>query len=337
MCFIGANFTELKSISQALVPLLVFSPHPSIRSQIMNNIVSIVLDTIILAFTFIGVSTLAVILFLLVRYRRECPFTAPILLICNNFLAILLCCLFLFEKSTKNLYGNIHSNISMDDWWCYATAYVTSVAFYSLYHSYIIQACFRLFHVVFYKNKKLHSFRFMCLLILIQWSVDLLITIPTLLLHHYEYVPNNYYCSTPFTNLTVLMYIGILEYYIPMISIGSIYFYVLYFMKKTKGTSIQENHRQQSNQRDLSVLRRILILVSMLLMLSFPATVLLVLYVITGYLYPFIYQIQWLSMSLVLLMLPMVTVFLTPQLRELLMRRLRKNRRVLPAVMPPNK
>lgn len=301
----------------------------SIESKTMINILNIILDVIAIVFASIGVLTLIGIAFLLIYYRRECPINTPIFLICNNYFGIMLCCLFTLFKLGCNLYGDLYDNVNLDNWWCYASAYGTSVAYYLLYHSYIIQACYRLFHVVFYKNKKLYSFQFMCILIVLQWSLDCIITIPTWLLNHYEYVPNNYYCTTTYLHFNTIAYIGILEYYVPMFSVIAIYFCMIHYMKKKKSTTIQQG-RHQENQRDLLVVRRIMILVGVLIALSFPSTVFYFWYVFTGYLYPQVYQLQWITISFVLAILPSVTVFLTPQLRELVGRRFKKDNHVHP-------
>ncbi len=57
-------------------------------------------------------------------------------------------------------------------------------------------------------------------------------------------------------------------YYCPMSRIGSIYFYIIYHMCQTKNVAIQQS-RQRTNQKDVLVLRRIIILVGMLFFLSF--------------------------------------------------------------------
>jgi len=55
-----------------------------------------------------------------------------------------------------------------------------------------------------------------------------------------------------------------------MITIGLIYFYIVYYMKQERNLAIDQN-RQQRNQQDLIVLHRIIILIGMLFMIAFPA------------------------------------------------------------------
>jgi hypothetical protein len=100
-------------------------------------------------------------------------------------------------------------------------------------------------------------------------------------------------------------------------------------MKQNRSIAIQEN-RQLANQRDLTILRRIIILLGMLCMLSFPSAVLYFWYLITGYLYPWIYHFQWLTFTLSLSILPIVSACLTPQLLQLFTLRFQHHGRVHP-------
>ncbi len=56
----------------------------------------------------------------------------------------------------------------------------------------------------------------------------------------------------------------------------------------------------------------------MLVILSLPAILLWVVYMITGYFYIFSYHLQWLTFAFSLSILSIVSIFLTPQLQELL-------------------
>ncbi|CAF4168558.1 unnamed protein product, partial [Adineta steineri] len=160
-----------------------------------------------------------------------------------------------------NLYGDLYDNVSFDNQWCYIRAYLLYVGLATLYHSHLLQAVFRFFRVVFYKSKQLQTIRFMFRLVLIQWLMDFLLMLPVLFLHNFEYAPQYYYCQTLYVDIKKILLPAVITYYIPMVGIGVIYFYILYYMKKTKNQSVLQN-RQVSNQRDLVVLHRIILLVA---------------------------------------------------------------------------
>ena len=102
-----------------------------------------------------------------------------------------------------------------------------------------------------------------------------------------------------------------------MLAIGAMYSYIVHFTHRTGVHPIQ----QRANQRDVVVLRRILLLVALLLILCLPAILLWLVFMITGYLHPLIYHFQWLTFAFSLAMLPSATVLMTPHLTQLVLRR----------------
>jgi hypothetical protein len=298
----------------------------------MSNTANIILDIFILIFVSIGILTSVGILYLIYYNRHEKPIDTPILLLCNTYLAVIITCLPLLDMYAHNLYGNSNENISFDTWWCYGRAYLLHVGIHLIYYSYLLQSCFRFFRIVLYKYKQLQNFRFMLRLVFIQWLLAFLLILPILFLHHFQYVPEYHYCQIPFYDLYGLLIGGSIIYYFPMIMIGSIYFYIIYHMHKTKNVAIQQN-RQRTNQRDAVVLRRIIILVGMLFFLSFPTILVWIVYIITGYLHPFIYDFQWLTFALSLSILPMAPALLTPYLKHLITFKWRDKHHIHPMIV----
>ncbi len=297
----------------------------------MNTSTSIAFDILVLIFSSIGFLTSAGILFLIIYHRRQNPINANMLLIANTYISIIFICLLLLDMYIYNLYGDLHSNISFDNRWCYARAYLLYVGFASVYHSYLLQALFRFFRIVLYKRKQLQTLRFISRLVLLQWLIDFIYVIPIFLLHLFQYISGYYYCEIPFNNLPRLIYPSYFVYFLPILIIEMIYFYILYYMKKTKGQSTSQN--RQANQRDLVVLRRTIILVAILLIVCLPSVVLYVQYWFSGYLYPAFNHLQHSTYVFSLSILPAISMILTPQLRELVTARWRQNRRIQPVTI----
>ncbi len=253
------------------------------------------------------------------------------ILICNTTASILLVSLILFDMYVHYLYGDVHENVSVDHWWCYLRAYFLHVGTSLLYHSYFLQAIFRFFRVVLYKHKHLQTLRFMCTLILIQWFIDFLCISPLLFLRYFQYIPQVYYCEILLTDTQGMLLMGVITYGIPMNGIGFIYGYILYYMRKRKSQLILQN-RQQANQRDLTVLRRVMILLGMLFSLGLPTSILWGEYIFTGHANPIGYRLGWSLFTFSLSILPTISVLITPQLRELLLITCRRNRRIQPTI-----
>jgi hypothetical protein len=219
------------------------------------------------------------------------------------------------DMYAHNLYGDLYENVSFDNWWCYVRFYFLLVGFCSIYLSYLLQACFHLFRVVFYKYKQLRSMPFINRLVLLQWLSSFFLMLPAFILNHVEYLPGYYHCQIVFPNLQGLILVAFPIYYFPMLAIGLIYIYIIYYTR-LKTRSMVGRHGRRSNQRDMIVLRRITIIVGLLWTLTFPFMILWLVYVTTGNLYPLSYHLQWLTFAVSLLVLPVASVCLTPQLRK---------------------
>jgi hypothetical protein len=284
----------------------------------MNDSILILLDISILILSSIGLLTSITILCLVSIYRRRAPISSSIFLSCNTYPAIVMGSLAIIDMYAHNLYGDIYKNVSFDNWWCYVRFYLLLVAFCSIYQSYLLQACFHLFRVVFYKFKQLRNVRFLFRLVVIQWTISFLIILPAFVFDHFEYLPEYYHCQIVFSNPYGLILVSLPIYYLPMLAIGTIYIYIICYTRRKTRSIGQRHRRQSSNRRDIIVLRRITILVGLLWTLTFPFMILWLVYIITGYLYPLSYHFQWLTFAISLLVLPFASASLTPQLRKLL-------------------
>ena len=119
------------------------------------DITNIIFNIFTIIFSSIGLITSCGILFLIFYYRRQSPITTQILLISNNYIGLIFCCIIVLDFCAHSIHGTTNENISFNDWWCIVQVYLSSVACATIFHSFIIQAFYRLFRVVFYKYKKL--------------------------------------------------------------------------------------------------------------------------------------------------------------------------------------
>lgn len=169
-------------------------------------------------------------------------------------------------------------------------------------------------------------------LVVIQWLVDFLCILPLYLLNYFHYIPQYYYCEILLNDNRGILLMSTITYTFPMIAMSSIYYYILYYMKKSKSQSIFLGNRQVANQRDLFILGRILILVGLLIMLGIPTLIVWFVYVFAGYANPIGYRLGWALFIFSLSILPIAAIFITPQLRELLIVTHQQNRRIQPTL-----
>ncbi|UJR24446.1 hypothetical protein I4U23_005822 [Adineta vaga] len=198
------------------------------------------------------------------------------------------------------------------------SGYLISICSLSVALSYVLQAIYRLYRIVF-PTSLIHCrhYYFWFLLILLQWLFTLIICLPFLFIKGFiAYIPfEESYCVTTYRSLTASIYGSIVIYIIPLSILITIYVYVVLFIKRLQhGTTI---HRQRQNQRDLTVIKRIILTVNGLVFAGLPSMILWMIYLINGNLIePLIYQITWLSIQLSIVIENLLLIYFTKEIRD---------------------
>jgi hypothetical protein len=197
--------------------------------------------------------------------------------------------------------------------WCQIRTYFTHVCFCAFYYSFVLQAVFRLFRIVFYRHKILQSFGIFVLAIIIQWILSFLFILPNLLLNDFQYLSSEYNCWIHFENIRGLIMVTITIYNNPISIIVTIYIQIIRYTRRA--VDVQQR-RQRSNKRDIIILKRIVILAFIIVGIGLPTVAIVLVYLITKYIIPFAYHIQGLSISLGVLVGSISLVFITPQIQK---------------------
>jgi hypothetical protein len=237
-----------------------------------------------------------------------------ILLTLNTYFNLLLVCSIMLVTYSYNLRGNLDSSISFGGRWCQIRTYFAYVSFCALYYSFVLQAIFRLFRIVFYKHKILQSFGVFLIAITLQWILSFLFILPNLLLDDYQYLPLEYNCWIAFQNIRGLIMVMIIIFNNPLTIVFTIYTQIIRYTRRS--THIRET-RQHANKRDLIILKRIVILVFIIVGIGLPTAAIILIYIITKYVISFAYHIQGLSISLGVLVASVSLIFITPQIQEI--------------------
>jgi hypothetical protein len=255
------------------------------------------------------------LIFLMVyRCRRELK-DISLLLTCNTCLAGLLTCLTVSVMISSNLFAGF---LLVDMKFCFAWGLFYDIFECSIYHSYCLQAFYRLCRVVFYTKRFLLSYNLYLILIVVQWSWILALLIPPVFVGWYARLPTENYCLVPYTYIVAEVYHIMVLYLVPLICIGVTYLWITNFMRQTNraSTLVIAAVQRQRNQRDLTVIKRIIMLVSILVTLRFPTIIFLIHAVITGGLYPLTYGVVGVITSACLIFIGIITIYITTQLRK---------------------
>jgi hypothetical protein len=243
----------------------------------------------------------------------------PLILTCNTYLVSLISSLIFLKECAQTIYGILHSPISFDSPYCHIDGYFIYISFGNVFYSLTLQAIFRLLRIVYYQKRSLRSLRIFTIAIVIQWILVLLINLPFIFLHDFEYIPSEYRCQISYTNLRASIMVLLIEYVIPSNIMFSIYIYIIRYIRRTnRGMA---NRQQQTIRRDMIVIKQTLILFTILQIFSTPLVVLWLLYAIVNYLTPLSYQLQSMTVAFSQVSIPIVLAFSTPQIREQFKRR----------------
>ena len=274
----------------------------------------IIIGVISWCFIFIAMIIFLSICVTVYKSRREME-DVSMLLICNTCLGALLTCFTMCitigsDLTTGFLTNNLH--------FCYAWGLFYDISQCSIYYSYCLQAIFRLCRIVFYKKKSLVSYSLYIIMSISQWLLTLALLLPPIPLKWYSRLPTEKYCLIPYTDVGGEMYHITILYVIPLVCISTTYVWIIIFVRyfsRTTTVVIAATQRQR-NLRDLTIVKRIVILVSVLVLLRFPTIIFMIYGITSGGIYSLTYSIVGLITSVCLIIIGCMTIYITPPLRK---------------------
>ncbi|CAF1320065.1 unnamed protein product [Rotaria sordida] len=257
------------------------------------------------------------------RLRREEKITlilsANIYFYMNIYVAVLV------SGNIYTLLGDIYEK-NFDSSWCAFRGYLVPVSCCALLLAFAIQAFFRLCRIVYANGRWVQFFWFYVIAIPVQLVGALIVLCPLLIWHDVIYLPNEYYCFTAFTKTRGIIWTLLMGYALPLLLLSLIYLRITIFIR-------QQPHNQtlmvkQRQQRDLAAIQRIFINVGLLVVLGIPGVTLIIMCFITGIEHPLSYRITWVGPEIAMAILSIQMVFMTPQLKNLIIRRRRRQNHV---------
>ncbi|CAF0967914.1 unnamed protein product [Rotaria sordida] len=254
-------------------------------------------------------------IFLIIYKCRQELRDASLLLTCNSCFATLLTCITMWIMTSSNLFtGFLLYNMKF----CVAWGVFYDIFECAIYFSYCLQAFYRLCRIVFYTKKFLTSFSLNFILIICQWLLIFAFLIPPGFINWYARLPTENFCLIPYTSVIPEIYHILVLYLIPLICIGTIYIWITRFMRQTSqaSTLVIAVIQRQRNQRDLTVIKRIIMLIGVLIVLRFPTIIFMIYAIIVGYTYSLTYGIVGVTTSTCLIFIGFSTIYTTPQLRK---------------------
>lgn len=263
-----------------------------------------------------SLSAVIAISLLIVIYIHSRPIKAKVsmVLLCNTYLNLFLVSAIIIMMNAYAIDGSLNPSKPVGGRWCELRTYLSYVFFGALFYSFTLQALFRLFRIVFHRRKYLQSFTTCMVVIMIQWLIALLAVLPNLLLGDFEVLPNEQNCPIAFNNIRGQGLVTLNVFNNPLSILVTIYVYIIRYTRRP--TAIQQQ-RQNSNQRDLAVLKRIIIVFLITASIGTPTTAVIFISLITNYRIPFLLDIQGLCTSLSIFVACVGSMWITPQTQQM--------------------
>jgi hypothetical protein len=298
--------------------------------NIVLNAITI-FNSVLTAIMCIGILLIIIIFHL---HRRS----VPILLASYTCLAMLLSAIVLLSMITSSLFGfiGIHLYDHGNTVWCRCCGFLIHGFLCALYDTYSLQGIFRFFRVVFHRRQVLHSFNLYCIISPFGMVFSLMCISPVLFWNNVIYLPSEFFCQTPFTDLPAILYVAGRLYGFPLISLSAMYWYLVRCVRRISplAETADVRRRCQNNARDMIVIKRLFITLMLLLLLGMPSIIFLIIFLFTGHLPSITYRIGWLSVSFSLVCLTFMLIKHTVPLRDTVKRLINKagirQRRVAP-------
>ena len=282
-----------------------------------------------IALTFIAASILFSLgtIILISACIRPLTTNIPILLTCNTYITLIGSSLMTLVVMIYGLLDTRDPSVTFNGLSCQVRSYVNYVFICAFFYSCALHAIFRFFRVVFPRHKILQTRAVFIVAISIQWLLAILYIAVYLVMGDFQYHSDIGSCWLSFKNIPALGTALVFVYATPLTVMILIYSCIIRYIRRTVQT---QQIRQQANKRDLSVVKRMIVLVLISMAIGIPTGVMLLMYIIGNYLYPWAYHIQALTLTLGLVVESVVLGLITPQVREIF----KKNRqRINPATV----
>jgi hypothetical protein len=294
-----------------------------------SEIVNIVLDILIIIFSALSILVSIIMIWIMLFHQLPTQSDRIAHLLCiNMYISLFVGCVLLFDMYCYTLYGHCHPDISFDGQWCYIKAYFFYVSGCSFFYSYLLQAVYRLCRIVFYKNQSLQSVHLYIAGIILQWIVSFLQVIPVYLLGTFEYLPNDFHCQIALNNIRGLLTGLTLVHMLPISLTTTCYIYTVIYIRK-RSDKIRNSRQRASDRRDLSVLKRIFILLAAMTGSGMPQLGISICYQVFGYLPYWSTQFQWLTAIVSIFCISVILIFVSPNLQNFWRRSLSSRNRIV--------
>ncbi|CAF1426865.1 unnamed protein product [Adineta steineri] len=307
----------------------------------MNNETTLTTDFILPLLTVIHGSIAsivsAIILFIIIYHQHNNRIKQEerinLILCVNIYLCIFLCSIMLILLNIQTLLGDLY-DLNFDSTQCIFSGYLNLIFIYTLYYGFVTQALYRLCRIVYSTYRWFQVYWLYIIAVPFQFIIACLIMSPLIIRHDIIYIPDLYQCFIPTHNILGTVWIIVFMYGLPILCLLIIYIHITIHIRQQSTNQTLAVKRRQA--RDFVVIRRIIILNSILFTLGVPGMILLVINYVTGNELTLNYRITWFSFEVSMILLSILVIVMTPQLKTIVISKWKRNRVIPLAAIAEN-
>ena len=248
--------------------MFIYSPYNTTEKS--PSIFSTILIYSTYTISFLIVLIISIVIFHLTLTVKRLK-TLSNLLICNTCFISLLYLLTTFLQIFMVSFTQFHPIGKDTRLFCIIRAYLASVSTTLLTSSFLLQALSRLFYSVFHiHRRRLLTWKFHYLLIVIQWIIGFLTPITILIKHKDVIYRSGVFCTIELNHTFHLYYLYSTEYILPVLAILLIYIIIIYRLNYYSSPSKQ---RHSNPMREAKLLHNILIFVAIFTFGGLPSVI----------------------------------------------------------------
>ena len=280
----------------------------------------IILYILVILFALIGMC-LSLIVFIVMYKHRDTlrQHRTDYLLLMNSYLPLFTVTPFFTDMCIHSIYGYFHPTSDFQGFSCRFKAYVMYIHGYVYFYSFLLQSIYRFCRIVYHTHSNLQSFRIYVILSILLWVNGFWQMLPCLLYRYVDYLPDEYHCQFPLSDLFASL-IGLsINFLIPYILTLICYIITMCYVRKRSAELIGIN-RRLSIRRDIIILRRIVILLTLVTFVALPHVILPFIHLWLGELPSWMCPLEWLTTTIALTCVAIIQIFIIPAFKKLFIR-----------------
>ncbi len=238
------------------------------------------------------------------------------LLYANTYITAMFVGIFFIDMCAYSIYGQIYIEISFNQWWCKIKGYLMYVSGCTFFYTFALQAFYRFCRILYRTKVRLYSFRLYIILSISIWLLSFVQLLPSLLIGDIEYISNDYHCQFAPTSIRGSLIIYSLGFVFPFSVTIFCYIWTMCSIRHQTAALVTIN-QQIHIHRDLIILKRLVIFLTIVTIVGAPHICLPMIYVITGNLPPWIISLEWFLTVLAIVAVSIILLFITPHLKKL--------------------